>query len=206
LVIDNSDNNELKDKQFASNVEVQHFGRNIGVSASWNKGIAKGADQTLIVSQWVRFAPAELIWRKEKLWGLDHVARGIEMYGTEYGCEFADQGYHCISIGRKTVDAIGLFDENITVMGNDDDYQHRRDLANIRHLMGCGTDHNETGVHSIAFAVHQRMNVVQKVKGYNSSDYYSSKWCSVPYDYPGDYTHPFNNPDFGLDYWPKVEA
>jgi hypothetical protein len=205
LIVDNSENNEVSDPNIITlppNVEVQHYGRNIGVSASWNKGLEKGADQTLIVSQWVRFAPAELIWRKEKPWGLDHVARGIEKYGTEYGCEFADQGYHCISIGRETINQIGMADPNLFCFGNDDDMQHRRDLAGIRHLMGCYTDHAESGVHSIAFAVHQRTGVLKNDIWPDSTEYYIKKWGSIP----GHYEHPFNDETKGLDYWPAVVA
>lgn len=202
LLIDNSENNDLANKDLIYlpphlNIEVQHYGRNIGVSAAWNRGIEKGADQTLIVSQWVRFAPAELPWRGTK--GLDHVAEGIERLGNEYGLEFADQGYHCISIGRKTIDTIGVFDPNFTVFGNDDDYQHRRELAGIRHLMPCWSDYNESGVHSIAFGIHKRTGALDNVKGADSTQYYLKKWGSVP----GNFEHPFNDEANGLDYWPE---
>lgn len=211
LIVDNSADNEVSRLELPPNVEVQHFGGNVGVSAAWNIGLRKAADQTLLLSQWVRFAPAELEWRKEKPWGLNHVAAGMEKYGTEYGMEFAGQGYHCISIGRKTVDTIGYIDPNLPIFGNDDDYQHRRHLANIIHLMGIWGDHNESGVHSIAFAVHQQNGTLNKrLDNFNTNsdqaNYYSRKWCSIPYNYPGDYTHPFNNPEYGLDYFPEPEA
>lgn len=209
LIVDNSEENYCAhpDRPFPPNVEVVHFGRNIGVAASWNLGLERGADQTLLVSQWVRFAPSEIEWRKDKPCGINWVAEGIEKYASEYGLEFSDQGYHIISIGRKTVNTIGMFDPHFKVFGNDDDYQHRRELARIKGLMNCWADYNESGVHSIAFGVHKRMGTYERVEGYyDSSDYYSSKWCSVPYDYPGDYTSPFNNPENDLSYWPEVEV
>lgn len=205
LIIDNSEHNDLKDIPFAPNIEVVHFGKNIGVSAAWNLALNRGYDQTLIISQWVRFAPAELEWRKKKPWGLTHVAEGIDRYATDYGLEFADQGYHCISIGQKTIDMVGLFDENLTPMAQDDDYQKRRDIVGIKGLMNCWGDYEESGVLSIAFGIHKKGGVYDNIPTfYRSAEYYNSKWCSVPFDWPGDYTRPFNDFTKGVDYWPKA--
>lgn len=203
LIVDNSENNDCANQDLIYlppelNIEVQHYGKNIGVSASWNKGLEKGADQTIILSQWVRFAPAELPWRKDP-WGLDHIANGINEHATEYGLEFADQGYHIMSIGRKTVETIGTFDENFVVFGGDDDYQHRRSLAGIRDLMGIWADYKDSGVHSIAFGAHKISGRIDQVKGWDSTDYYISKWGSVP----GHFDHPFNDINNGLDFWKK---
>src|ERR1035441_2217512 len=126
LIIDNSPDSDLTPRPWymPPNVTIETFPQNIGVSASWNKGLAKSADQTLIVSQWVRFSPAEFQQRPLS-WGLNHVARMMGAFANEYGMTFGDQGYHCISIGRETVNRIGYFDENFKVFGNDDDDSHR---------------------------------------------------------------------------------
>ena len=210
LIVDNSINQETKDPGFRDLVskrgvdpEYEYFNENIGIAASWNRGLMRGADQTIIMSQTVRLAPAELPRRKEP-WGLDHLCQMTEAYANEYGCTFGDQGYHLISIGKKTVDTIGYFDENFLAYGEDDDYGHRQNLAGI--VMGglhMGGEMEQLGAFSIAFAVHQRMKTIHPpTRGIR--DYYSHKWCSVDGEYPGDYKTPFNNPDKGLDYWPKV--
>lgn len=120
LVVDNSKDSEaaslpLPWKWQGGNVSYTAMSRNIGIAAAWNLGIDRGADQTLICSQWVRFAPAEFPRRELAPWGMDHIARGIEEHGTEYGCTLAEQGFHLISVGRALVDRIGVFDENFCV-------------------------------------------------------------------------------------------
>lgn len=184
---------------------------NCGVAESWNRGLKQGADQTLICSQMVRFAPADLSRRPER-WGLDFVAENIERYANPYGMTFGDQGFHLISIGRKTVNTIGLFDENFLAYGEDDDYSHRLSLAGIR-MGGWGNNADgsfdkawlEAGIFSIAYGALNRGGVINTGKAGRMLDYYSHKWCSPGTKYPGDYKTPFNNPDAGLDYWPKVK-
>lgn len=206
LVVDNSKDGEAKGRQesFPSNVRVDAYRTNLGIAASWNKGLERsGAYQTLIVSQTVRFAPAELNRRVKKLpWGLDYIAEAIKKNSDEYGLTFGDQGYHCVSIGRKTVEEIGLFDENFLAYGEDDDYRHRMDLAGIK---VPDIDPVKLGIHSIAFAVQKRVPEIDLgARQSRVNNWYDFKWCSSPDKYPGDYKTPFGNPDKPLSYWPEV--
>lgn len=205
LVVDNSENKDTLKMKFPGNVTVERPTCNIGISASWNRGLKQFADQTLIVSQWVRFAPMEYPRREKILWGMDNLAKGIEARASEYGLTFGDQGFHLISIGSKTVETIGYFDEMFLAYGEDDDYHHRMVLANIKNRLPDWGDHTENSVYSIAFGAHKRGKGIDTCMSAREKDYYSLKWCSVPFEYPGDYKTPFNNPDVGLDYWPEVK-
>lgn len=202
LIVDNSPNSDMKTMKLPENVEVEYFPTNAGVSGSWNRGLIKGADQTIIISQWVRFAPAEHPRRFPGLWGLNYIAGIVSGMANEYGMTFGDQGFHLISIGRKTVDTIGYFDENYyPTHGEDDDYRHRMDLAG--NMMMAGFPNWESApIFSTAFGVHRRMGDVNFTE--HMLDYYSHKWSGKPYDYPGHYPTPFNNPDNSLKYWPEV--
>lgn len=200
-IVDNSPTEEAIAHDWPSNVDAASYGANLGIAASWNVGLKVDADQTIIMSQTVRLAPAELSRRKEP-WGLGHLAKGIEKYGNEYGLTFGDQGYHLVSIGRKTVEEIGLFDENFMAYGEDDDYRHRMDLAGI--TMPDWGDYEESGAYSIAFAIQKRIKHADEsmVRGqHRIRDYYSFKW-GLPH--PGSYEHPFNDTTKGLDFWPEV--
>lgn len=208
LVVDNSpdgDAAKYQDGGYPDNVSVRsNNGTNIGIAASWNEGLNEGADQTLIVSQTVRFAPAEHP-RRKKGWGLGRVADAIDKHASEYGLTFGDQGYHLISIGRKTVDEIGLFDENFVYTGEDDDYHHRLGLAGIKLP---DTDPEALGAYSIGFAIQKRIpGVSDEVLARHGriKHYYHFKWCSSHDKYPGDYKTPFGNPNNPMSYWPEVK-
>lgn len=204
LIVDNSPLSDTKTIDWPDNVEIEYHPANIGIAAGWNRGVAKGADQTLVMSQTVRLAPAELNRRVEP-WGLTHLANGISERASKQGLTFGDQGFHLMSIGKKTVDEIGLFDENFYAYGEDDDYGHRMNLAGI-HFPDWG-DFTETGVHSIAYSIQKRIPEPTTIMQQGQSrikDYYSFKWCSTPDKHPGDFKTPFNRPDVGLDFWPEV--
>lgn len=203
LIVDNSPGNDTKACLFPRNNVRVHVASpiNIGISAAWNLGIKEGADQTLICSQTVRFAPAEHSRRKDP-WGLDHVAGFIRRQASPYGITFGDQGYHLVSVGRQAVETVGLFDENFLAYGEDDDYCRRLRLANICQP-DCG-DWTKTGIFSIAFATQKRAGTIITTKAGRQRNYYDFKWCSSPDKYPGDYNTPFGNPNNPLSFWPEV--
>lgn len=202
LIVDNSKDREAATAEWPDNVEVHdNGGINKGIAAGWNNGLDKGADQTLVMSQTVRLAPAELN-RREEPWGLDFLAEGIKKHASEYGLTFGDQGFHLMSIGRKTVEKIGRFDENFYAYGEDDDYGHRMNMAKI-HFPDWG-DYKETGVHSIAFSIQKKIPSAVEIMQSGQSrikEYYDFKWGAP---HPGTYDHPFNDHTKGLDFWPEV--
>lgn len=206
LIVDNSEDREIMRSLAGSipdNVSINYYGTNLGIAAGWNKGLEESADQTLIVSQTVRFAPAEHPRRKNG-WGLGRVAEIIENHASPHGMTFGDQGYHLISIGKKTVEEIGYFDENFLAYGEDDDYGHRMNLAGIS-LPDYSRFGDINDFHSIAFAVQKRIPKSVEAMTKNRSrirDYYTHKWGEP---HPGSFKTPFNNPDNPLSYWPEVQ-
>lgn len=203
LVVDNSEAKDAHTLNLPDNVEVYAPKGNIGISSSWNLGLDRGADQTLICSQWVRFAPAEYPRRDRMEWGLDHIARGLARHATPYGCTLAEQGFHLISVGRALVDRIGLFDETLLAYGEDDDYRRRMDLAGLGGSMGSIID---PGVFSIGYGIAKRTPGAIDTSGQrlDSGAYWRLKWGTSGSDQPGGYPTPFGNPDHPLSYWPAV--
>lgn len=205
IVVDNSKDAEVvaDAENLPKNVRVYRHPSNcnIGISAAWNVGLQENVEQCLIVSQSVRFAPAELSRRTEKM-GLNWIAKNIEEKASPFGLTFGDQGFHLISIGRATIERIGYFDENFLAYGEDDDYKHRMDLAGI--VMPDWGDYRESNVQSIAFAVQKRNGAIKTDTASRIKEYFNFKWCSSPDMHPGDYQHPFNDHTKGLDFWPEV--
>ena len=204
LLIDNSPNSEAKTMsryRWPDTVTVEYFPENLGVGASWNRGLRLGADQTLICSEMVRFAPMDTARRKGRDFGLDVVAERINEFSNKWGMSCGDQGFHLISIGRETVDAIGYFNENIFAYGEDDDYWHRVTLAGIELGTWEAESFFASGIHSIGWAAHLREGVTDLPQ--TGDAYFKKKWQSVNKE--DSFTYPFNDRKNGLDYWPEVK-
>src|ERR1039458_4503878 len=108
LVVDNSpgsdtknlhNGNQLDREDYDKYIEYVHYPQNYGVPGSWNLGVAKGADYTLILSTSVRFTKS-----------LSEVLNKIpEQAGKQIAIY---EGYHMVAIHRDVFDKIGNFDEN----------------------------------------------------------------------------------------------
>lgn len=204
LIVDNSLTQDAAGREWPDNVRVAAQRSNIGIAASWNLGLAEGAEQTIVMSQWVRLAPAEYPRRTEP-WGLDYLAAGTVRHATRYGCTFAEQGFHLISIGRALVEAIGLFDEALFAYGEDDDYRHRMDLADLGGAMGSWP--SPAHVFSIGYGIAKRTpGAIDRSRedSMTSGVYWQLKWGTTGSDQPGGYRTPFGNPDHPLSFWPVV--
>lgn len=177
---------------------------NIGIAASWNLGLAQGADQTIVCSQWVRFAAAELPRRRDGAWGLDYFAGGTRDHATPYGCTFAEQGFHLISVGSALVDAIGYFDHAFRAYGEDDDYRWRMELAGLGGAMGCWPTPN---VFSIGYGIAKRTPGVlgPAPDRLDSGHYWRLKWGTEGSHERGGYQTPFGNPNHPLSFVPTVK-
>lgn len=121
-------------------IVVDNTVTNRGVSASWNVGIKeagkRGADWVIFLSAAVRFG---------KTGGLDFVD-ALANHADAWACESNLIGWHLVAINRRTVEAIGLFDENFyPAYFEDNDYsrritlwlQERGDIQ--RQCAHCGT-------------------------------------------------------------------
>lgn len=125
LIIDNSPDGWCHKFEHLG-CKIAYYPENIGVARSWNLGIKEGKDYTFFVSSSVKFNLGfnEVIIALEKM-----IAE--EVPGIEYGL-FTQLGWHCNAITQKTVDTIGLFDENFYPAYMEDvDYCRRMYLAGI---------------------------------------------------------------------------
>lgn len=205
LIVDNSPTSDTRTMTIPDNTEVVWHPDNLGVAASWNLGLRRGAKWTLIVSASIRFEAG----------GIARMLEAVAPLANEYGLELGswdrradgpwNVGWKCIIIGRALVDRIGEFDENLyPAYIEDRDYGHRARLAfgAIPWLKG-GVE--VAGVTKIGDAVawkHGAMGPNPPTQW--NWEYYREKWGVV-----GDtetYVTPFNDPSVGLDYWPDPTA
>ncbi len=195
LVVDNSATSEILSLGLQPPVEVETWPGRLSVSGSWNRGIIRDPDYTLICSNRVRFGEG----------GLSRIINEVENRQPEFGLFFAEQGYHLILISRKTIGLVGLFDENYWPGYNeDDDFVRRMDLAGIPHFdnwaeNGTTLVEGQEKLYSGYDAAIQWTGRIQ--------NYYEHKWGMPSGEYKPEwtpFTRPFNNPNNGLDYWPKV--
>lgn len=205
LIVDNSKDSDTRSMLLPTGGEVALYPDNLGVGASWNLGLMRGARWTLLLSASIRFGPG----------GLTKMLDGITPLVGEYGLELGswdrradgdwNVGWKCITIGRALVDRIGYFDENLYPAYNEDrDYGHRARMAfgAIPWLKG-GVE--EAGVTKIGDAIAWKHGAMgpQPPTEWNW-EYYCEKWGVV--DGVETFLTPFNDPTNGLDYWPDPHA
>lgn len=105
----------------ASLLVVNNSWQNLGIAASWNKGLDMGSDWTLILSAAMSFPT-----------GLQETARQIEETN-DYAVRIDEHSFHAIAISRRLVDKVGRFDEEFYPMEYEDsDYRYRMRLAGIQ--------------------------------------------------------------------------
>jgi hypothetical protein len=197
LVVDNSLNsdtknlyngNQLERKDYEEYIEYVHYPQNYGVPGSWNLGVAKGAEYTIILSVSVRFTKP-----------LKDVLAQIPAQANQAGAIY--EGYHMVAIHRDVFNKIGLFDENFYPgYGEDSDWGVRLGLADIRF-----DSFYDAGNTTIGSGLNKRSgdwmwDTTSPLRTGRMDDYFAHKWGG----HPPTFTHPFNNPDNGLDYWPSV--
>lgn len=105
FIIDNSPTFWCE-KFIGRGAKVIHKPENIGVARSWNLGIDQGKEYNFFVSSSVKFNKGfkEVIDIVEKM--IEDKAPSIE-----YGF-FTQLGWHMNCLTQKTIDKVGLFDEN----------------------------------------------------------------------------------------------
>ena len=196
LVVDNSPNsdtlnlhngNELNGP-FYSNVEYVHYPQNYGVAGSWNLGLAKGADYTLILSTSVRFTKT----LKEVLAQIPDQAKDtMAIY----------EGYHMVAISRELIEKVGNFDENFYPgYGEDADFGHRMDLLDIHPESFYNAGNTTIGSGLNKRSGTWEWDTTSKFRTGRLEDYWVHKWGG----HPGTFKTPFNNPDNSIGYWPPV--
>lgn len=195
LIVDNSPGSDTQhlnqgnqlDGPFYSNIEYVHYPQNYGVAGSWNLGLAKGADYTLVLSCAVRFTKP-----------LSEVLNQIPGQARDTMAIY--EGYHMFAISRKLVERIGYFDENFyPAYGEDADWGRRLDLAGIR-----PDSFYDAGNTTIGSGLNKRSGTwawdSSALNVGRMESYLYHKWGGPPYCYDT----PFGNPNNPLSYWPPV--
>lgn len=106
-------------------VEVARQPCNIGVAASWNLGLARGAERTLVLSASMTFAQ-----------GLEHTLGLLEVAasdqpGSAWGIR-TDHAWHAHVVGRRCAERCGWFDERFMPKEYEDtDYVRRMTLEGM---------------------------------------------------------------------------
>ena len=198
LIVDNSPTGETRRiVGLPGGTEVVYHPENLGVPASWNLGLKRGAHWTLVCSASTRFEVplAEF---------LDGAAERAGDYGLQlFNSSGEGMGWHLVIFGKATVDRIGYLDENYyPAYYEDNDYGYRMRVARIGYCEGVGHPTWAGPVHDVGNAIALSSGIV----GMTAYDmmalkhYYSTKWGGPPSKELWE--HPFNNPANGLDYWP----
>ena len=198
LIVDNSEDKFASKYKFGY---LEQLDMNIGVGRSWNKGVRKllkeNYDYLVILSATMRFNQ-----------GMDDFINYIQMDSSEYGLE-SQHGWHCIALGKKVFETVGLFDENFyPAYYEDSDFIRRMELSGIHNPMSttqrlprmdinAGFEGNAHGMRKGKVSVN--MGACRQ--------YFIDKWGYEPrYDTQRNrdilYKWPFNNPANELSFWP----
>lgn len=195
LIVDNSPTSETQTMNLPKGIKVEYYPNNLGVAASWNRGLIRGARWTLIVSASVRFGK-----------GLQSFIDGASKRASAYGLN-PRMAMHLYVVGKATVDEIGYFDQNIyPIYYEDSEYWRRMILSGIS---GDGRSelpfYKPDDVTVVGDALAIKSGVI-KYDVSNQQAYMIKKWGMLPPHTDQAYTHPFNNPEFDLKYCPGQET
>jgi len=186
VITDNSKNSDLKALKLEErSAAVTYCPHNDGVARSWNRGIGAGYELTILVSCSMRFPE-----------GFKSVAESMARVANDYG-SYTHHGWHCIGIGWRSVQEVGLIDENFWPA-------YCEDLDYIRRWMLNGTPENSLprcnpSLVSTGDAVALKAGLI-KWTGDLCHAYFKRKWGS---DDPAKatFTHPFNDPNNSIAFW-----
>lgn len=184
----------MKDCKLENVLLIDNTVDNIGVAASWNKGIDKmreqGSDWLIIISAAIRFGDEG---------GMDFIRAlegDVENVAVEAGMGL---GWHLIAFRKDIIERAGRFDENFyPAYFEDVDYGWR--IAKATHKVPpywtkVTVDAGIAGWgHGVELGGAERRD---------NSDYMIKKWGGLT---GGDlYENPFNDPNNSIQYWPSSE-
>lgn len=187
LIVDNSPDSVTKTMQPHPNIEVSYHPENLGVPASWNMGLDRGAKWTLIISASVRFGGrfAEFI-------------EGCSKRASAYGLN-PRMAMHLYVIGRETVNTVGKFDPVFFPSYFDDNCMWYRMI--ISEITGCGVSElpyyhpdyvtcigDAVALKTGAFSVNFELNKQKYIAKFGGEPGHET------------FTHPYNREDLPLSY------
>lgn len=168
---------------------IDNTSQNIGVAASWNKGIEqmreRGCKWLILLSASVRFGEA----------GMQDFIDVIEKTTDDFmACE-PSHGWHCIAIRSTVFDRVGTFDENFYPgYFEDTDFGYRCGLAEIR----CWGSVWGIQIETVMWAHSVKLAGI-KSDGDRLGAFMLAKWGGVRDHY--EYKTPFNDPTRTLKDW-----
>jgi GT2 family glycosyltransferase len=196
LIIDNSDGSFAK----KYGTQYMNFQENIGISRSWNIGVERVLEDKL---DYLIILSATMVFDE----GMNDFIELLEKNENPYGMT-TNFNWHLIALSRKTFETVGDFDTNFyPAYYEDADYIRRMELAGIHNTVGqprlpkvevaCKSQGDAHGI--------KTTNI--KVNMGAMTDYFISKWGKDAH-YTQDvrdgmYKHPYNNPKYPLDFYPK---
>lgn len=170
LVVDNTPDRASDGVYHAQKpgVEVVHHPLNLGIAASWNLGLERGADFTVLLSASVWFE-----------FGLsDAISAGITDKDLKDGWGMRTPlAWHAHIVGRRCVEEVGMFDERFWPAEYEDtDYMRRMALAGYPYdsLPIAGT----YGMYSLGTSIAGHMGLAPKSE--QPRLHYIAKWGGEP--------------------------
>lgn len=162
LIVDNSADGGARTLKLPG-LAVHRAPKNLGVAASWNLGLARDAEYTLLLSAAMRFDH-----------GLSATLNLLDDVVCSFGAQTA-HAFHAHVVGRECVRKVGTFDERFwPIEYEDTDYRRRMMLAGMGELPHAGQAHMTCVGGSIA----GRMGYVPKSEGPRL--HYVAKWGGEP--------------------------
>jgi GT2 family glycosyltransferase len=178
IIVDNSKESFCK-KYEGRGATIYYYPENIGVARAWNMGLKADCDWTFFIGIGAVFPN-----------GFSEVLAELKN-ASDYAL-ITDLAFHCNAISRKTVGAVGYFDENFyPAYYEDTDYVRRMQLAGI-----------EIKATQIAGYSALQANSTESDQGLpvhylNLEKYYIEKWGGKPGEEKFD--KPFG--DKGIGHW-----
>lgn len=179
---------ELKDNILV----IDNTVNNIGVAASWNKGIERMKERN---TDWIIFLSATM--RFGQPGGIDLIE---QLKTTELMVAEPEMGHqwHLMSIRREVIERVGLFDENFyPAYYEDSDYGQRIRYA-FDHTFKWAKIFIDVSSMGNAHGITHGKVRMSPDKNIN---YYIKKWGGLPGQQK--YLFPFNNPNNPQSYWVK---
>lgn len=193
LIIDNSPESDTKSMKIDPRIEVELHPENLGVAASWNKGLERGAEQTIVCSASMRFK-----------YGFRHVLKLADREVTQWGCQWPgdDIAWHFRAVGRAMANVNGTFDENFyPIYMEDCDYGMRYTALGWCPEQGVVSAH-ASGLYAVGCAVAVKHRLIDSdPNGHKVLAYYIEKWGGRPGE--EKFKHPFNDPTKHVSWWER---
>jgi GT2 family glycosyltransferase len=170
---------------------VDNTKENIGVAASWNKGIERmrerGCDWLILLSAAMRFGQPGM---------LDFIEAISETNDDFLACE-PSHGWHCIAIRARVFDIVGTFDENFyPIYFEDTDFGYRCQLSGII----CWGSVHGIKLESKGWSHSTKLANV-KSDGERLGAFMLKKWGGTRDHY--EFKTPFNDPTRTIKDWKK---